>query len=43
MVAYHHPDIVDVSLEEAVRAQNLVDPNSLLVHTAKGLGIEFGD
>jgi 6-phosphofructokinase 1 len=43
MVAYRHPDIVDVSLEEAVRAQNLVDPNSLLVHTAKGLGIEFGD
>ncbi|MCQ2294565.1 MAG: ATP-dependent 6-phosphofructokinase [Bacteroidales bacterium] len=43
MVAYRHPEIVAVSLEEAVRAQNLVDPNSRLVHTAKGLGIEFGD
>ena len=43
MVAYRHPEIVSVSLEEAVRAQNLVDPNSRLVHTAKGLGIEFGD
>lgn len=43
MVAYRHPEVVSVSLEEAVRAQNLVDPNSRLVHTAKGLGIEFGD
>ena len=43
MVAYRHPDIVAVSLEEAVRAQNLVDPNGALVHTAKGLGIEFGE
>ena len=42
MVAYRHPDIVAVPLEEAVRAQNLVDPNGSLVHTAKGLGIEFG-
>jgi 6-phosphofructokinase 1 len=42
MVAYRHPEIVDVSLEEAVRAQNLVDPKGQLVHTAKGLGIEFG-
>lgn len=43
MVAYRHPEVVDVSLEEAVRAQNLVDPDSRLVHTAKGLGIVFGD
>ena len=43
MVAYRHPDIVAVSLEEAVRAQNLVDPKGALVHTAKGLGIEFGE
>ncbi|MDY5968579.1 MAG: ATP-dependent 6-phosphofructokinase [Bacteroidales bacterium] len=43
MVAYHHPDIVGVPLEEAVRKPNLVDPNGRLVHTAKGLGIEFGD
>ena len=43
MVAYHHPDIVGVSLEEAVREQNLIAPDSRLVHTAKGVGIEFGD
>lgn len=43
MVAYQHPNIVAVPLEEAVKAQNLVDPQGLLVHTAKGLGIEFGD
>lgn len=43
MVAYRHPEVVAVPLEEAVKAQNLVDPDSRLVHTAKGLGIEFGD
>ena len=43
MVAYHHPDIVGIPLEEAVRKQNLVAPDSRLVHTAKGVGIEFGD
>ena len=43
MVAYQHPNIVAVPLAEAVKAQNLVDPKGLLVHTAKGLGIVFGD
>lgn len=43
MVAYRHPDVVAVPLEEAVREQNLVHPDSRLVHTAKGLGIAFGD
>ena len=43
MVAYHHPDVVGIPLEEAVREQNLVAPDSRLVHTAKGVGIEFGD
>ena len=43
MVAYHHPDVVGIPLEEAVREQNLINPESRLVHTAKGLGIEFGD
>jgi 6-phosphofructokinase len=41
MVAYHHPEIVDVSLEEAVKTPHLVKPSSRLVKTAKGLGIEF--
>ena len=43
MVAYHHPDVVGIPLEEAVREQNLVAPNHRLIHTAKGLGIAFGD
>lgn len=43
MVAYHHPDVVGIPLEEAVREQNLIRPDSRLVHTAKGLGISFGD
>ena len=42
MVAYHHPDVVGIPLEEAVREQNLVGSDNRLVHTAKGLGIEFG-
>ena len=43
MVAYHHPDVVGIPLEEAVREQNLVAPNHRLIHTAKGLEIAFGD
>lgn len=43
MVAYHHPDIIGVPLEEAVREPHLVDPNERLVHTAKGVGITLGD
>ena len=42
MVAYHHPDIVGVSLEEAVRTPHFIDPNERLIHTAKGVGIELG-
>lgn len=43
MVAYHHPDVVGVPLEEAVKEMNCVDVQHRLVHTAKGLGIAFGD
>lgn len=43
MVAYHHPDVVGIPLDEAVREQNLVSPTGRLVHSAKGLGITFGD
>ncbi len=43
MVAYHHPDVVSVPILEAIDHQNLVDPQSTLVATAKGLGISFGD
>ena len=43
MVAYNHPNIVGIPLEEAVREQNLVNLDNSLVHTAKGLGISFGE
>ena len=43
MVAYHHPDVVGIPLEEVVREQNLVSPDCRMVHSAKGLGIVFGD
>ena len=43
MVAYRHPEIIGVPLAEAVSKPNLVTPDNRLLHTAKGLGIEFGD
>ncbi|MBQ0016741.1 MAG: ATP-dependent 6-phosphofructokinase [Bacteroidales bacterium] len=44
MVAYRHPDVVGIPLEEAVREQNLIKPETNnLIRTAKGLGIAFGD
>ena len=42
MVAYHHPDLVAVSLKEAVSKPNLVTIDSDLVNTAKGLNISLG-
>jgi 6-phosphofructokinase 1 len=43
MVALQDHEIVTVSLEEATKGQNLVDPNGYLVQSAKGVGISFGD
>ncbi|MDR1847839.1 MAG: ATP-dependent 6-phosphofructokinase [Bacteroidales bacterium] len=43
MVAYRHPDVVAVPFEEALKEPHLVSPDSRLVLTAKGLGMEFGD
>lgn len=43
MVAYRHPDVIGVPLTEAIGKQNFVNPNSQLVHTARGIGINFGD
>ncbi|MDR0789166.1 MAG: ATP-dependent 6-phosphofructokinase [Bacteroidales bacterium] len=43
MVAYRHPDVTSVSIEQALAQPHLVDKDSRLVRTAKGLGIEFGD
>lgn len=43
MVAWQNRRVVDVPLAEAVAACQRVDPNDTLVHTARGLGISFGD
>lgn len=43
MVAYRHPNIVAVPIAEAIQNYNLVDVDSDLVRTARGLGISLGD
>lgn len=43
MAAYRHPSIIGVPISEAIKEYNLVDVNSDLVKTARGLGIELGD
>jgi ATP-dependent phosphofructokinase / diphosphate-dependent phosphofructokinase len=43
MVAFIDNDITDVTIKEAIINFNLVDPDSYLVHTAKSVGIIFGD
>jgi len=42
MVALQDHEIVTVSLEEATKGQNLVDPQGYMVQAAKGIGISFG-
>lgn len=43
MVSFMDNEITSVSLKTATQGQNLIDPNSFLVKTAKGVGISFGD
>jgi len=43
MVSYRHPDIVSLPISEAINKYNFVKPDSYLVHTAKGIGVCFGD
>lgn len=43
MVAFKNNTITSVTLDEAITDYNFVDPNSYLVHAAKGLGVSFGD
>jgi 6-phosphofructokinase 1 len=43
MVSYRHPDIVSVTLEEAISKMNFVDLTSKLVKTARGIDICLGD
>ncbi len=43
MVAWQNRRVVDVPIAEAIAAYHAVDPDDALVHTARGLGIAFGD
>ena len=43
MAAYKNNTITDVSLQEACEHYNYVKPDSYLLHTARGIGISFGD
>ena len=42
MVSLRYPEITSVSLEEALQKPNLVEPDSALMKTARGIGINFG-
>jgi len=42
MVSYRHPEITSVSLEEALQKPNLVETDTALMKTARGIGISFG-
>lgn len=43
MVAYKNHDIISVPITEAISKMNLVQQNSNLMSTARGVGIDFGD
>lgn len=43
MVSYRHPYITSVTLKEAIQQPNLVDPDTALMKTARGVGMCFGD
>ncbi len=43
MVAYRHPDIISVPLDQAVGRTNVVGLDSDIMDTARGTGISFGD
>lgn len=43
MVAWKNREVVDIAIEDAIAAYHAVDPDDTLVHTARGIGICFGD
>lgn len=43
MVAWQNREVVDVAIEDAIKAYQQVDLDSPLVHTARALGISLGD
>jgi len=43
MVSYRHPYITSVTLQDAIQEPNLVESETSLMQTARGIGISFGD
>jgi 6-phosphofructokinase 1 len=43
MVAWQNRQVVDVAIEDAIKAYQQVDVNSTLIQTARALGISLGD
>lgn len=43
MVAWQNDTITDVAIEDAIKECHIVDVDGMLVHTARSLGISFGD
>jgi len=43
MVTWQNRGVVDVAIEDAIARYQAVDPSDALVHTARGLGMAFGD
>jgi len=43
MVAWRNRSVIDVPIEDAIKAPNIVQSDGMLVHTARALGISFGD
>ena len=43
MVAWQNRHVVDVAIEEAIGRYQAVEPDDMVLHTARGLGISFGD
>ena len=43
MVAYQHPSIVAIPFLEAISEYNIVEPDSSLVLTARGVGMCLGN
>ncbi len=43
MVAWQNDTVTDVAIEDAIKECHIVDVDGMLVHTARSLGISFGD
>ena len=43
MVTWKNREVVDIAIEDAIAAYHAVDPDDTMVHTARGIGISFGD